>query len=389
MLNFRFQNKTEIIFGRGTEKYVGIEVAKYAKKALIVSYGQPFEKDIMDEVKNFLDSQGIDYFELKGIKPNPDENKVYEGIGIVRKNNIPFILAVGGGSVIDTAKIIGVGAKYEGDFWDLFMGESFTDTLPIGVILTFPATGSESSSGAVISNKKLGLKRSISSDLIRPKFAILNPELTFTLPAYQTFCGIADMMSHVMERYFSNTQNTDLTDRLCEAILKSIMRNALILLENPQNYAARAEIMWASTLAHNDLVGTGRSQDWASHMIGHELSAMYNATHGATLSVITPAWARYVYKGNLSRFIQFAMRVFDVEYDIDDEERTALEGINQLEQFFKRIHVPTRMQELGITTDEKYHEMAEKACQIGLLGDIKNLDAEDVYNILKLAESPE
>lgn len=386
MLDFRFQNKTEIIFGKDTENHVGEEVAKYAKKVLIVSYGQSFEEKLMDRVRASLDDQGIEYLELKGIKPNPEETKVYEGIDIVKKNNIAFILAVGGGSVIDTAKAIGIGAMVDGDFWDFFSGKPFTETIPVGVILTFPATGSEASSGAVISNQKMHAKRAVGSDLIRPKFAILNPELTYTLPAFQTFCGVADMMSHVMERYFSNTKKTDLTDRLCEAILKSIMRNALILMEDPQDYDARAEIMWASTLAHNDLVGTGRSQDWASHMIGHELSAMYDSTHGATLSVITPAWARYVYKENLSRFVQFAMRVFDIEYDIDDEEWTALEGIRSLSQFFKRLNIPTTMKELGISTDEKYKEMAEKACQIGPLGDIKKLTVEDVVQIYKLAE---
>ena len=386
MLDFRFQNKTEIIFGKDTENHVGEEVVKYTKKVLIVSYGQSFEEELMNRVRVSFDDQGVEYLELKGIKPNPEETKVYEGIDIVKKNNIAFILAVGGGSVIDTAKAIGIGAMVDGDFWDFFSGKPFTETIPVGVILTFPATGSEASSGAVISNQKMRAKRAVGSDLIRPKFAILNPELTYTLPAFQTFCGVADMMSHVMERYFSNTKKTDLTDRLCEAILKSIMRNALILMENPQDYDARAEIMWASTLAHNDLVGTGRSQDWASHMIGHELSAMYDSTHGATLSVITPAWARYVYKENLSRFVQFAMRVFDIEYDIDDEERTALEGIRSLSQFFKRLNIPTTMKELGISTDEKYKEMAEKACQIGPLGDIKKLTTEDVVKIYKLAE---
>ncbi len=386
MNNYRFQSTTEIIFGKGTEKDVGIEVAKYAKKALVVSYGQPFEQELMTVIRDSLDGQGIESFKLNGIKPNPEEKKVYEGIGVVRENEIPFILAVGGGSVIDTAKAIGFGAKYDGNFWDFFTDKPIKETLPTGVVLTFPATGSEASNGCVISNKELGVKRAVGSPLIRPKFAILNPELTYTLPAFQTFCGIVDMMSHVMERYFSNTTKTDLTDRLCEAILKSVIRNALILLEKPQDYDARAEIMWASTLAHNGLVGTGRSQDWASHMIGHELSAMYDSTHGATLSVITPAWAKYVYNANLSRFVQFAMRVFDVEYDIDCEERTALEGIRRLEQFFKRLNVPTTLKELGVESDEKYLDMAEKACRHKPIGDIKKLDAEDVCKILKLAE---
>ena len=386
MIDFRFQNQTEIIFGKGTEKQVGEEVVRYAKKVLIVSYGQEFEKKLTDTVKDSLKKNGVEYFELKGIKPNPEETKVYEGIEIVKKNDIPFILAIGGGSVIDTAKVIGVGVKYDGDFWEVFTGKPFTETLLTGVILTLPATGSEASNGAVISNQRFGVKRAIGSNIIRPKFAILNPELTYTLPAFQTFCGVADMMSHVMERYFSNTKKTDLTDRLCEGILKSVMRNALILMENMQDYDARAEIMWASTLAHNDLVGTGRTQDWASHMIGHEMSALYDSTHGATLTVITPAWAKYVYRNNMSRFVQFAMRVFDVEYDIDNEENTALEGIYKLEQFFRRLGLPTRMHEIGIKTDEKFKEMAEKACKYGALGDIKKLGSEDVYKIYKLAE---
>jgi alcohol dehydrogenase YqhD (iron-dependent ADH family) len=386
MLNFRFWNHTQIIFGKDTEKTVGEEVAKYAKKVLVVSYGQEFEKNLMDTIKESLKKQDIECFELTGIKPNPEEKEVYKGIEIVKKNNIPFILAVGGGSVIDTAKTIGVGTKYDGDFWDLFTGKSFSETLPTGVVLTFPATGSESSSSAVISNSQFKCKSAIGGEQLRPEFAILNPELTFTLPAFQTFCGVADMMSHVMERYFSNTVKTDLTDRLCEGILKSIIRNAPIVFENPRDYDARAEIMFASTLAHNDLVGMGRSQDWSNHRMGHELSAAYGATHGATVALLTPAWARYVYKNNISRFVQFATRVFDVEYDIDNEERTALEGINRLEKFFKQLGIPTKMSEIGINTDEKYKEMAKKACQKGPIGNIKKLTEEDVYNIYKLAE---
>jgi alcohol dehydrogenase YqhD (iron-dependent ADH family) len=385
MLDFRFQNKTEIIFGRGTENLTGEETAKYAKRILLCSYGEPFEKKLMDTIKASLDAQHVYYVELTGIKPNPEVAKVYEGIEAVRSNGLEFVLAVGGGSVIDTAKAIAAGVKFDGDVWELYLGKGFSDALPTGVALTFPATGSESSNGSVITNEKTGYKLAIIDNCLRPQFAILNPELTFTLPAYQTFCGVADIMSHVMERYFSNTQKTDLTDRMSEAILKTVIRNALILTKDPADYDARAEIMWASTMAHNDLVGMGRTQDWASHMIGMELSAIYDSTHGATLSVLTPAWARYVCKHNLSRFVQFAMRVFDVEYDIDSEERTALEGIDRLEAFFKRIGVPVTMSELGIHTTERYMEMAEKACHNGPLGDIQKLTARDVYNILVLA----
>lgn len=385
MLDFRFQNKTEIIFGRETHTLVGEETAKYGKKVLICSYGEPFEEELMQTIKDSLSAQGVHYYQLTGIKPNPEETKVYEGIETCKSNDIEFILAVGGGSVIDTAKAIAAGVKYDGDFWDMYLGEEFCGALPTGVVVTFPATGSESSNGSVITNESTGYKLAIIDNCLRPQFAILNPELTYTLPPFQTFCGVADIMSHVMERYFSNTSRTDLTDRLCEGIIRTVIRNALIVLEDPNDYDARAEIMWASTLAHNDLVGMGRTQDWASHMIGMEISAIYNATHGATLSVLTPAWAKYVYKCNLSRFVQFAMRIFDVEYDIDNEERTALEGIYRLEDFFKGIGVATSMQEMGIDTTERYEEMAKKAVEKGLLGDIKKLNANDIYNILMLA----
>lgn len=387
MLNFRFQNQTEIIFGKDTEKSVGEEVVRYSNKVLICSYGQEFEQGLLDVIKASLKSQGVEHFELQGIKPNPEVAKVYEGIELVRQNDIGFVLAVGGGSVIDTAKAIGVGAKYDGDVWELYFGKPFSDTLPTGVVLTFPATGSETSGASMMTNGKKGDKMGVVDNRLRPAFAILNPELTFTLPPYQTFCGIVDIMSHVMERYFSNTKNVDLTDRLCEAVLKTVIRNALILLESPKDYNARAEIMWCSTVAHNDLLGTGRTQDWASHTIGHQLSAEYDSTHGATLSVITPAWAKYVYKNNVERFCQFAMRVFDVEYDFDDKERTALEGIYRLEKFFKRIGVPTTLSELGIETDDKFKEMSEKARgPMGRPGDIKQLDPSDICNILELAK---
>ncbi|MBT3320391.1 MAG: iron-containing alcohol dehydrogenase [Clostridia bacterium] len=385
MLDFRFSNTTEIIFGRDTQLQVGEETAKHASKVLICSYGQPFEQNLMNTIKESLDKQNIDHCELSGIKPNPEETKVYEGIEMCRSSDVDFILAVGGGSVIDTAKAIAAGVKYDGDFWDLYLGGEFSEALPMGVVLTFPATGSESSNGSVVTNASTGYKLAIIDNCLRPKFAILNPELTFTLPPYQTFCGVADIMSHVMERYFSSTTNTDLTDRLSEGIIRTAIRNALIVLENPNDYDARAEIMLASTIAHNDLVGVGRTQDWASHMIGMEVSAVYDSTHGATLSVLTPAWAKYVYKDNLSRFVQFAMRIFDVEYDIDEPARTAIEGIKRMEAFFKRIGVPATMQDMGIKTTDRYMEMAEKACQNGPLGDIKKLQAQDVYNILMLA----
>ncbi|MDP6523453.1 MAG: iron-containing alcohol dehydrogenase [Kiritimatiellia bacterium] len=387
MLDFRFHNDTEIIFGKDTEKATGEEVIKYAKKVLLCSYGDPHLEGIMTTIKSSLDGAGVDYCELSGIKPNPEEAKVYEGIDLVKKENIEFILAVGGGSVIDTAKAIAAGAEHDGDFWDLFTGEAtFSKAIATGVVVTFPATGSESSNGAVVTNIKTGYKLAIIHNCLRPKFAILNPELTYSLPPYQTFCGVADIMSHVMERYFSSTTNTDVSDRLCESIIKAAIRNALIVKETPDDYNARAEIMWAATLAHNDLVGRGRAEDWASHMIGMEIGAAYDSVHGATLAVLTPWWARYVYKNNVDRFVQFAMRVFDVEYDFENPERTALEGIDRLEAFFKAVELPTTLSEIGIETDEKFEEMSKKFFANGAIGSIKPLDDKDCYNILKMAQ---
>lgn len=387
MLDFRFHNDTEIIFGKDADKETGEETLKYTKKTLLCSYGDPNLEDVMTRVKDSLAGAGVEYIELSGIKPNPEQDKVYDGIDIVRSESIDFILAVGGGSVMDTAKAIAAGFEYEGDFWDLFTGEAeVKKALPTGVVVTFPATGSESSNGSVVTNTKTGHKLAIVHNCLRPKFAILNPELTYTLPPFQTFCGAADIMSHVMERYFTSTTHTDLSDRLCESIIKSVIKNALLIKDNPNDYNARAEIMWASTLAHNDLVGRGRAEDWASHMIGMEISAIYDSVHGATLTVLTPWWARYVYKNNLNRFAQFAVRVFDVEYDFDEPERTAVKGIDMLEAFFKDLGLPTTLTEIGITTNEKFEEMSKKFFAHGPIGSIKPLTDKDCYNILTLAQ---
>jgi alcohol dehydrogenase YqhD (iron-dependent ADH family) len=387
MLDFRFHNDTEIIFGKDTEKVAGEETAKYTKKTLLCTYGDPNLDDITNRVKDVLTAAGVEYTELTGIKPNPEQDKVYEGIDIVRKGNIDFILSVGGGSVIDTAKAIAAGVEYDGDFWDLYTGkEQFEKAMPTGVVLTFPATGSESSNGSVVTNTKTGHKLAIVHNCLRPKFAILNPELTYTLPSFQTFCGAADIMSHVMERYFTSTTQTDLSDRLCESIIKSVIKNALIVKDDPNDYNARAEVMWASTLAHNDLVGMGRLGDWASHMIGMEISAIYDSVHGATLSVLTPWWARYVYKENVDRFAQFAVRVFDVEYDFDEPERTARKGIDALEAFFKTLSLPTTLSEIGIKTNDRFEEMSKKFYANGPIGSIKPLTDKDCYNILTLAQ---
>lgn len=388
MENFVFQNATKIIFGRETEKQVGEETKKNADKVLLVHYGDEYirKSGLLGSVMGSLKGAGVDCVELSGIKPNPILATVHEGIRICREKKIGFILALGGGSVIDTAKAIAAGVPFDGEVWDLFTGKSkFSKALPTGVMVTIPATGSESSNGSVVTNEKTGYKLAIVDDCLRPRFAILNPELTYSLPSYQTFCGAADIMSHVMERYFTSVEYTDLTDRLCEAVLTTVIRNARILLVNPKDYNARAELMWAATLAHNDLVGTGRAGDWASHMIGMELSAIYDSTHGATLSAVTASWARYVMKHNPRRFIQFATRVWNVEYDYDSPERTAQEGIRRMEAFFREIGLPVSLRELKIPDQGRFGEMAAKYAERGAFGSIKKLDKDDVFNILMLA----
>lgn len=387
MENFIFHNPTKIIFGKETENTAGSEIKPYSDSVLLVhSGGEHLKKNgVYDRVITSLGNSGITIKELSGIKPNPLLKPVYEGIELCRKNSLDFILALGGGSVIDTAKAIAAGVPYDGDVWDLFTGKSsFKQALSTGTIVTIPAAGSESSNGSVITNEKSGYKLAIIDEVLRPKFAILNPELTFSLPAYQTFCGVADIMSHVMERYFTKVRHVDLSDRLCEAVLRTVIRNARILLKDPANYHARSEIMWASTIAHNDLLTAGRIGDWGSHMIGMEISALYNSTHGATLSAVTASWMRYVYSEDLNRFVQFAMRVWNAEYDFDDPVRTALEGINCLESFFKEIGLPTSLGELGVD-DQRLREMAQKCTERGNVGAIKSLCQDDIFNIMKMA----
>ena len=388
MKNFEWSFDTKVIFGQNSESKIGNECIKYGKKALIVrSNGAHMEtSNLMPTIRESLHNNNIEFIELYGIVPNPTIDKVREGVAICKKENIDMILAVGGGSVIDTAKAIAAGANYEGDAWDLFTQNiEIENALPVGVVLTIAAAGSEGSIGAVITNPETNSKYDILSPLLRPKFAILNPELTLTLPNYQTFCGVVDILAHAMERYFTNTQNVELTDRMGEALMKTVVNNGLKLVENPKDYAARSEIMWASTLAHNGLLDTGRNSCWASHMIGTELSAYYNVAHGASLSVIIPSWMKYVYKEDTVRFARFASEVFDVEYDKDNLELTALKGIEEITKFFKTINMPTTMKELEILDDSKFEDMATQATRFGNIGCIKSLDKNDIINILNMA----
>ena len=384
MNNFEWSFETKVIFGENSESKVGNECIKYGKKALIVrSNGKHMESsNLMPTIRESLHNNNIEFIELYGIVPNPTIDKVREGVAICKKENIDMILAVGGGSVIDTAKAIAVGAKYEGDVWDLFTQNiQINEVLPIGVVVTIAAAGSEGSIASVITNPETNSKYDILHPLLRPKFAILNPALTLSLPNYQTFCGVVDILAHAMERYFTNTKNVELTDRMGEALMKTVVNNGLKLVQNPKDYDARSEIMWASTLAHNGLLDTGRNSCWASHMIGTELSAYYNVAHGASLSVIIPSWMKYVYKDDVARFSRFASEVFDVEYDKDNLELTALKGIDAITKFFKAMDMPTTMKELEILDDSKFEDMATQATRFGNIGCIKSLDKNDIINI--------
>jgi alcohol dehydrogenase YqhD (iron-dependent ADH family) len=388
MENFVFQNRTRIIFGKKTELEVGTEVKKWADKILL-HYGNGHIKKVglYDRVISSLNKNGIKFIELSGVQPNPRLSLVKDGIKICRENGIKFILAVGGGSVIDSAKAIAAGVPYSGDVWDFYTGKAVPENaLNVGTVLTIPAAGSEASPSSVITNSDGDLKRGLTTELIQPVFSILNPELTFTLPPFQTACGAADIMAHIMERYFTNTDHVELTDRLCEATMKTLINNIPVCLKDPQNYHARAEVMWAGTVAHNDLLGTGREGDWGSHSIEHEISGIYDVAHGAGLAAVFPAWMKTVYRNNISRFVQFASRVWNVEIDYADQEKTALEGIARLESFFSSIGLPVTLKEMNIN-DDRLEEMAHK-CTGGNLyttGNFVKLDKSDVLQILKTA----
>lgn len=388
MINFEYQNTTKIIFGRDTEKQVGQEIKKYGKKVLLhYGSGSIKKSGLYERVTNALVEAGVTYVELGGVKPNPRVSLVREGIEMCKKENIDCILAVGGGSVIDSAKAIGIGVKAQDhDVWSFYTGEQEPmESLPVGVILTIAAAGSESSKGSVITNEEGWYKRSCNADCMYPEFAILNPELTYTLPEYQTVCGIADIMAHIMERYFTQVHHTECTDRLCEATMKTVIDNAKLVIRDPENYDARAEIMWAGTLAHNNLLGTGRIGDWASHAIEHELSGMYDIAHGAGLAIVLPAWMQYVYQYNVARFVQFAVRVWNVDMSYDDEEMIALEGISKMKEFFRDLGLPVSLIEENITT-EYIEELAEKATEQGAIGNFVKLEKEDIEAILVLAK---
>lgn len=386
MKNFNYLNKTELIFGKDTESQVGSKIKALGKKVLIhFGGGSVIASGLLERVKASLESEGIAYTVLGGVKPNPRLSLVREGIELCRQEGVDFILAVGGGSVIDSAKAIAIGVQYEGDVWDFFTKKAaVTQTLPIGVVLTIPAAGSESSTGTVITNEDGNYKRSTGHVMMRPIFAILNPELTYTLPAYQTACGLVDMFAHVLERYFTNETDVHFSDRLCEATLKTIVQQGYAVMENPNDYGPRAEIMWAGTIAHNGLLGMGRVEDWASHMIEHEMSGIYDIAHGAGLAIVFPAWMEYVYQHDIARFVQFAKNVWDIPTEGRTEESIALAAIESTKRFFKKIGMPINFADANLPTD-RLDDMAEKAVENGPIGGFVKLDKHAVLRILRIA----
>lgn len=384
--NFNYQNKTEMVFGKDTETQVGAKLKHLAKKVLIhYGGGSVVASGLLDRIKASLSAEQIEWVELGGVQPNPRVGLVRKGIELCRSEGVDFILAVGGGSVIDSSKAIGIGVGYEGDVWDFYTRKvAVTQTLPLGVVLTIPAAGSESSTGSVITNEENDYKRSAGHPMMRPLFAIMNPELTYTLPAYQTACGLVDMFAHVLERYFTNEPNVRLTDRLCEATLKTIVQQGYEVMANPNDYGPRAEIMWAGAIAHNGSLGVGRVEDWASHMIEHEISGIYDIAHGAGLAVVFPAWMQYVCQHDLGRFVQFANEVWDVPTEGRSEESVAMAAIECTKRFFKKLGMPTTFEDAGLATD-RLEEMAEKAVENGPIGGFVKLGKDDVLHILKIA----
>lgn len=387
MENFNYHTPTKVVFGKGTEEQVGALVKECGCRKVLVHYGSGSVKKsgLLDRISEALKNAEIDFVSLGGVVPNPRLSLVYEGIGLCQKESVDFILAVGGGSVIDSAKAIGYGVANEGDVWDFYARKrTAKGCLPLGVVLTIAAAGSEMSDSSVITKEEGWIKRGYSSNYVRPKFAVMNPELTMTLPAYQTESGCVDIMMHTMERYLNQAENMELTDGISECLLRTVMKNAKILLEHPQDYEARAEVMWAGSLSHNGLTGCGTDGgDWASHQLEHELSGMYDVAHGAGLAAVWGSWARYVMEARPGRFAQFAVQVMGVE-DTGNVKETAEKGIEAMEEFYRSIHMPTDLKELGIEpTDEEIKELARKCSFDGsrTIGCVKKLDQEDIYQI--------
>ncbi len=392
MKNFTYQVPTKFVFGRGAENEVGREIRALGGTKVLIHYGggSAVRSGLIGRVQAALEAEGIAHVELGGVQPNPRDTLVYQGIELARREGVDFVLAVGGGSAIDSSKAIAHGICYDGDFWDFFCRKAQpARTTTFGVVLTMAAAGSESSNSCVITQASTLTKRGLSSELNRPKFAIMNPELAMTLPPYQIACGATDILAHIMERYFTCEKEVDLTDRLCEGAMQAVIRAARIAVRNPKDYDAQAQLMWGSTIAHNDTVGVGRVSDFGSHQIEHELSALYDVAHGAGLAVVFPAWMRYQMHKDVMRFAQFAVRVYRCDMDFEHPERTALAGIEAHEAFLKDIGMPITLKELGARTED-IPALAAKTKKTNLAdqttGGAFPMKTEDIEAILRIAD---
>lgn len=388
MNNFTFYSPTYFVFGKEEENNVGKYVKRFGGTKVLIHYGggSVVRTGLLDRVKNSLTAEGLSFVELGGVKPNPRSGLVYEGIELCRKEKVDFVLAVGGGSTIDSSKAIAAGTVYEGDFWDFYCGKQVTKALPVGTILTISAAGSEGSPDSVITKEEGMFKRGATGEGLRPAFSILNPALTQTLPPYQTACGITDIMAHLFERYFTNTKDVEVTDRVIEGLLMTMIHEGPKVIENPDDYQARANIMWAGMMAHNNCCGVGRDQDWASHDLEHELSALYDCAHGAGLAVVFPAWMEYNMNHDVMRFAQVANRVWGCAMDFQHPEVTAKAGIQAFRTFLKSIGMPQTMAELGGREEDipyLAHTAAYGNGNNGTLGGFVVLQEKDMENIYR------
>ena len=390
--NFEYYTPTKVIFGQDAELQAGEQLKKAGARKVLVHYGgkSALKSGLIDRVKKSLDEAGIAHVELGGVVPNPHLGKVYEGIELGKKEGVDFILAVGGGSVIDSSKAIAAGlANPEDDVWDYYVHKKTTGkALPVATILTIAAAGSEMSNGSVITNEKNGLKRDFGGDFFRPVFSLMNPALTMTLPPYQTSSGAADILMHTMERYFNQADNMEITDSISAALMKTVMKYTRVLVDHPDDYKARAELMWAGSLSHNDLTGCGcEGGDWATHNMEHEMGGMFDVAHGAGLAAIWGSWARYVCSAAPHRFVKFALDVMGVEPGQNDEE-TIERGICAMEQFYRDINMPVNMRELGIAPTEEQIAFMAASCEEktqGPNGAVKPLLKEDMEKIYRMA----
>ena len=387
MNNFEMYNNERYVFGKGAELRAGEYVKKHGGTRVLIHYGgkSAERSGLMDRIKASLEREGLPYIAIGGVQPNPKSGLIYSSIERSKAENVDLVLAVGGGSVIDSSKAIAVGSCYDGDFWDFYTGKSVEKALPVGVVLTLAAAGSEGSNGSVVTHENGLLKRSCESELIRPRFAIMDPELLFTLPKYQIACGGTDIMAHVFERYFTNTKGVELTDNLCEAVLMTVIEMLPRALKDPTDYDAQANIMWAGTIAHNNFVGMDREQDWGSHMMEHELSGLYDVAHGAGLAVLFPAWMRYVYRHDTARFARLAANVWKLG-GYDSEEELALAGIDATESFFRSLGMPTTFAEIGARAED-IDLLTQKALQgtNGTLGNFVKLGSSDIKAVFEIA----